>query len=149
MTATAALLPLGLDAIAYGCTSGASVMIGPKVVEDHQAAQPGVPVTNPMSAVMRRLRHWAFRRSVWSVLHGAVTAPMREFLARGGIDTVKEVSFGEADDAGWRGFPRRRLWRQFWRSGAGPGVEAVFSSCTNLRAFRHHRRRPRRIWTYR
>ena len=55
MTASADLLPEGLDAIGYGCTS-ASVLIGPDAVAHRmQQSQPDVPVTNPISAVLAAL----------------------------------------------------------------------------------------------
>ena len=55
MTATAALLPQGLDGVAYACTSGATI-IGPDRVEALvQMAHPGVPVTNPLSSVVAAL----------------------------------------------------------------------------------------------
>ena len=56
MPDVARLLPEGLDAIAYGCTS-ASVLIGADVVARQiGSVDPGVPVTNPISAVETALK---------------------------------------------------------------------------------------------
>lgn len=136
MTATAALLPAGMDAIAYGCTSGATV-IGPKRVEDLiQAAQPGVPVTNPMSAVIAALKALGVQKIAFvSPYVASVTAPMRAFMAENGIDTVAEVSFGQGDDPTVARIAEKSTLAAMLKVGANPEVEAVFSSCTNLRSF--------------
>ena len=136
MPASARLLPQGLDAIAYGCTS-ASVMIGPDVVQQTiGTVQPGVPVTNPISAVVTALNTLgASKIGLVTPYTAQVAGPMREFLARGGIETVKEVSFGEADDRRVARISEASTLAAILEAGAGDGVEAVFASCTNLRAF--------------
>ena len=136
MPASARLLPQGLDAIAYGCTS-ASVMIGPDVVQQTiGTVQPGVPVTNPISAVVTALNTLgASKIGLVTPYTAQVAGPMREFLARSGIETVKEVSFGEADDRKVARISEASTLAAILEAGAGDGVEAVFASCTNLRAF--------------
>ncbi|MEM7731570.1 MAG: aspartate/glutamate racemase family protein [Pseudomonadota bacterium] len=135
MVAAASLLPAGLHAIGYGCTS-ASVVIGPEAVaaQMHQV-QAGVPVTNPISAVVAGLEALGARRIAMVTPYlPQVVAPMRAFLEARGIEVLAENSFGECDD--------RRVARiaecstlQAMRDAMADGVEAVFSSCTNLRSF--------------
>lgn len=136
MTRIAELLPAGMDAIAYGCTSGATV-IGPRRVEELvQAAQPGVPVTNPMSAVIAALKALGVRKIAFvSPYVASVTAPMRAFMAENGIETVAEASFGVGNDRTVAKITERSTLAAMLEVGAREDVEAVFSSCTNLRSF--------------
>ena len=94
-----ALLPERLDAIGYGCTS-ASVLIGPEAVAERvRRVQPGVAVTDPISAVLSALGALDARRiALVTPYLPSVAAPMAAFLARHGIDVVSERSFGEGDD---------------------------------------------------
>ncbi len=136
MPASARLLPDGLEAIAYGCTS-ASVLIGPDVVAERIGeVQPGVPVTNPISAVISALGALNAKRiALITPYTAAVASPMREFLARSGIETLSEISFGEADDRKVARISEASTLAAMIEAGQTDGVEAVFASCTNLRAF--------------
>lgn len=136
MPASARLLPDALDAIAYGCTS-ASVFIGPDGVEGQvQSVQPGVPVTNPISAVVAALDALGARRiGLVTPYTAEVAAPMRHFLADHGVETLHEVSFGEGDDRKVARISQRSTKAAMLEAGRQPGVEAVFASCTNLGSF--------------
>jgi maleate isomerase len=136
MTGTAARLPDGLRAVAYACTSGATV-IGPGRVQDLvQAAHPNVPVTNPMSAVIAGLQALGARRiALVTPYVPQVTQPMVDYLARHGIEVVSEVSFGERDDWTVARIDEASSREAMLRAGREEGVEAVFASCTNLRTF--------------
>lgn len=138
MTSTAARLPEGLDAVAYGCTSGATI-IGPARVEALvQAAHPGVPVTNPMSATIAALHALSAKRiALVTPYVASVTEPMRAHMAAQGIDTVSEVSFGQQDDrtvARISEASTLAAMRAAVETAPGP-VDAIFASCTNLRCF--------------
>ncbi len=136
MPASAWLLPAALDAVAYGCTS-ASVLIGPEVVERQiQTVQPGVPVTNPITAVIAALTALGVKRiALVTPYTAAVAAPMRAFLADRGIQTVKEISFGEGDDRKVARISQASTLAAMLDAGRNDGVQAVFASCTNLGAF--------------
>lgn len=136
MPQAARLLPAGLAAVGYGCTS-ASVLIGPETVQAQvQTVQPGVPVTNPISAVIAALTALDARRIGLVTPYAAdVAGPMRAHLAATGIETLAEISFGEADDRKVARMDERSTLAAILEAGAAPGVEAVFASCTNLRAF--------------
>ena len=135
MVASASLLPQGLNAIGYGCTS-ASVFIGPDAVAAQMhKVQPDAPVTNPISGVLAGLEALGARRIAMVTPYASdVVAPMRAFLQERGVEVLSEQSFGERDD--------RRVARiseastlQAMCEAMADGVEAVFSSCTNLRSF--------------
>lgn len=136
MPRTAALLPTGLDAIAYACTSGATV-IGPEAVEERvQQVHPGTPVTNPISAVMAALDALGARRIAMVTPYVAeVTAPMRALLTECGVDVLSAVSFEEGDDHKVARISPESTRAAMIEAGHMPGVEAVFASCTNLQTF--------------
>lgn len=136
MTASAELLPEDLDAIGYGCTS-ASVVIGPDAVAAQMhKAQAGVPVTNPISAVVAALEALGARKIAMVTPYEAdVVAPMKAFLERAGIEVLSERSFGERDDRRVARIAETSTFEAIQAAGQADGVEAVFSSCTNLRSF--------------
>ena len=136
MTGTAARLPDGLRAVAYACTSGATV-IGPGRVQDLvQEAHAGVPVTNPMSSVIAGLRALGAKRiALVTPYVPQVTAPMIAYLAQHGIEVVSEVSFGQSEDWTVARIAEASTRAAMLEAGRAPGVEAVFASCTNLRTF--------------
>lgn len=136
MPEAARLLPDGLRAIGYGCTS-ASVFIGPESVENQiQSVHPGVPVTDPISAVIAALKALKVGKIGMVTPYSAdVARPMREFLGRHGIATVKEISFGVADDRKVAKISQRSTFTAMLEVGRADEVEAVFSSCTNLGSF--------------
>lgn len=136
MTASVELLPEELDAIGYGCTS-ASVVVGPDAVAAQMhKAKPGVPVTNPISGVIAGLAALGAKRIAMVTPYVAeVVAPMRAFLERNGIEVVTELSFGERDDRRVARIAESSTLAAIEEAGQVEGVEAVFSSCTNLRSF--------------
>ncbi|MCZ4352426.1 Asp/Glu racemase [Roseovarius aestuarii] len=136
MPRTAALLPDGLDAIGYACTSGATV-IGPETVEDCvQSAHPDTPVTNPISAIIAALDALNARRIAMVTPYVVdVTAPMRALLAECGVEVISEVSFQEVDDSKVARIDPASTHAAMIEAGHAPGVEAVFASCTNLQTF--------------
>ena len=136
MTHTAALLPRGLSALGYGCTS-ASAVIGPdEVARRMQTAQPGTPVTNPLSAVIAALQTLGVTRVAMVTPYVAeVNGPMRHALAGQGITVVSEASFGQKEDWTVARIAERSTLAAMVQAGRAAGVQAVFTSCTNLRTF--------------
>lgn len=136
MPEVAQLLPADLKAIAYGCTS-ASVFIGPDAVEKRvQSVQPGVPVTNPISGVIAALNALKVTRiGLVTPYTSEVAQPMRSYLSDRGIETAKELSFGEGDDTKVARISQRTTLQAMLEVGRVKGVEAVFASCTNLGSF--------------
>ncbi len=136
MTHTADLLPQGMNAIAYCCTSGATVIGPDKVANLVQAAHPDVPVTDPMTAVIAALGSLkASKIALVTPYVASVTGPMRDYLATHGIETLSEVSFGEGDDPTVARIAEASTLKAMLEAGRAEGVQAVFASCTNLRSF--------------
>lgn len=131
---SASLLPESVRAVGYACTS-ASVVIGPEAVASQvRQGRPGVAVTNPISAVIAALGHLGARRiGLVTPYLAEVVAPMRAHLSDHGIEVIREISFGEADD--------RRVARITEATTAtaarqvADGAQAIFLSCTNLQTF--------------
>lgn len=136
LAAAVGLLPQGLRVVGYGCTS-ASVFIGPDAVADQvRTVHPGVDVTNPISAVIEALAALEVSKIAMITPYSAeVAAPMRAFLEARGINVVREVSFGEEDDRRVARIPEQTTLEAIGAVMQGGGVEAVFTSCTNLRSF--------------
>ena len=136
LTRSAALLPQGLSVLGYGCTS-ASAIIGPEeVTRLVQAAQPGTPVTNPLSGVIAALRTLgAVRVAMVTPYVTGVNGPMRRALAGAGIEVVSEASFGQKEDWTVARISEASTREAMLAAGRAPGVQAVFTSCTNLRTF--------------
>lgn len=140
----AGLLPeaLGIDVLGYGCTS-ASTLIGEQRVSDAlRIAHPDVPNTNPISAVLAALSALSARRvAVVTPYSAEVTAGIVGLLAARRLDVVAAGSFLEESDAtvariteaAVANAVRRMVADAAVRGGGRP--DAVFVSCTSLRAF--------------
>ncbi len=136
LPAAAALLPPDLDAIGYGCTSGATV-IGPQnVAACIKGVMPGAAVSNPISAVAAALSALQVTRIAMVTPYiPAVTAPMRALLAGQGIEVVSEISFNESDDHTVARIAPHSTRAAMCEAARADGVQAVFASCTNLQTF--------------
>lgn len=134
----AALLPDAqpLSAIAYGCTS-ASTLIGPEGVAERLAAHhPGVPSTNPISAVMAACAHLGVTRLALVTPYVAeVSQAMQDLLSANGFEITAFGSFEQGDDSQVARIAEHSVLDAICQLGRADDVEAVFASCTNLRSF--------------
>ncbi len=132
----AGLLPQGLAAVAYACTSAATV-IGPEAVARLlTAVHPQARASDPLSAVIAALRALGARRiGLVSPYVPEITAPLRGWLAAAGIEAVEEVSFGQKDDWTVARITEPSTRAALLAAGGVAGCDAVFASCTNLRTF--------------
>ena len=136
LTAAAELILPGeaLDAVVFGCTS-ASVVIGDANVERAvQAAKPGVPVVTPIAAAIAGLRAMSARRiSVLTPYSVETSTPMAAHFEAQGF-TVDRFTCLELEDD--REMARIALDEivEFARTAVAPGSEALFVSCTAVRA---------------
>jgi maleate isomerase len=136
MTRTAALLPKGLSAVAYACTSGATIIGSDTVAELIKAAHPGTAVTDPLAAVIAALKALGVTRIAMVTPYVAeVTRPMRALLAAEGIEVVSEITFGQKEDWTVARITEASTEAAMLAAAKVDGVEAVFASCTNLRTF--------------
>ena len=136
MTRTAALLPKGLSAVAYACTSGSTIIGSDRVARLVGEAHPETAVTNPLAAVIAALGALGVTRIAMVTPYVTeVSGPMRAALAEAGITVVSEVSFGQKEDWTVARITEASTEAAMLAAGQADGVEAVFASCTNLRSF--------------
>lgn len=123
-----------LDAVIYGCTS-ASVCIGDDVVRAQVAkGKPGCPVITPISGALNGLRAMGARRiSVLTPYTVETTRPMATMFEAEGLALDRVTCLNMTDD---RDMARIALddLVELAASAADPASEAVFISCTAVRA---------------
>ncbi|MGF1624963.1 MAG: ectoine utilization protein EutA [Alphaproteobacteria bacterium] len=137
LTEGAALILPGedLDAIYYACTA-ASVAIGDAVVvEAIRAAKPDVPATTPTLAARAAFLALGVRRlALLTPYTRAVTEDMAAYFRAAGLEIARATCFGLEDDR-----EMARLTGDAIVAAAqatiGDDDEALFVSCTALRAF--------------
>jgi len=136
LPAAAALLPQGaLDVIGYACTSGTAVLgedkVGTLIAETH----PGVPLTNPLSALKAACRSLGVRRlGLVSPYVAGVSDRLRALLSDAGIEVTAFGTFGEKRERIVARISPASVIAALAEIGGAPECEAVFASCTNLRA---------------
>lgn len=123
-----------LDAICYSCTS-ASVVIGEEKISDaiHEA-KPGVPVITPTDAAIRGLTALGKRRiSILTPYSVETTRPVARYFADRGFAIESVACLGFEDD---REMARiaPSAWVDLARGAVTPTAEALFISCTAVRA---------------
>ncbi|MEL6793150.1 MAG: Asp/Glu racemase [Pseudomonadota bacterium] len=137
LPSTAALLPdRPFDVIGYGCTSGAT-LIGPeRVTELVSGARETKAMTDPLTATIAACEALGVRRIGFLTPYVAeVSAAMRAALEAAGLEIAGFVSFEEAEERVVARISQRSTAEAICALGGTEGVEAVFASCTNLRAF--------------
>lgn len=134
LTETAALLPPGLDAIAYACTSASTVIGSDRVAALIQAAHPGVAVADPIASVEEALRALRAKRIGFVTPYTAdVSAAMRGRLEAAGFAIAAFASFEEGDDPTVARITEASTLRAVRAVGFESEIDAVFVACTNLR----------------
>jgi maleate isomerase len=134
--AAATLLPgIPMEVIGYGCTS-ASVVIGEdKVAAAIQAEKPDCPVTTPITAGVAALGHLGARRiGLLTPYVEEVNAPLRAHFQTHGIEIAVAATFSEPDDNRAGMITPASIRDAALDLFKGRGLEAVFISCTSLRA---------------
>ncbi len=136
LTEGAALILPGerLDAVCYSCTAASAVIGEDAVRAAIQVAKPGVPVVTPTAAGVAGLRAVGARRiSLLTPYTVATTRPMVEYFARAGFEIAHAACLGFDDDREMARIAPRALV-EIARSAMQPGADALFISCTALRA---------------
>lgn len=124
---------LEFDAIAYACTSGATVIGTDRVAALILGAAKVRAVTDPLTATMAALSHVGARRiALVSPYVAEVSDSMRAVLARHSVETVTFASFEEQVEARVARIAPASIRDAAMRIGQGPEADAVFLSCTNL-----------------
>jgi len=136
LPAAAALLPgERLDVIGYACTSGATVLGEERVAALIAQAHPGVPVTNPLTALKAACGSLGVARlGLVSPYVAEVSDLLRGALSEAGIEITAFASFGEKRERLVARISPASVIEAMMEVGQAGGCEAVFASCTNLRA---------------
>jgi maleate isomerase len=123
-----------LDAVCYSCTA-ASVVIGDAEIETAiRKAKPGVPVVTPPLAAVRGLKAFGARRiSVLTPYTIETSRPMPAYFAAHGFDIASFTCLGFDDDREMARIKPASLV-DLARQATAPDAEALFISCTGLRA---------------
>ena len=137
LTATAALLPgeAGIQVIGYGCTSGATVLGEATVERLVRQAHPGVKVSNPLTALKAACRALGVRRlGLLSPYEPPVSAALIAALEADGIEIAGFSSFDQKEERLVVRISTGSIIDAMLHVGAQAPCDAVFASCTNLRA---------------
>lgn len=133
----ASLLPpsLAYDVIGYGCTSASSVLGSDAVARQVRAGAEARAVTNPLDAVLAALTALNARRIGFLTPYAPdVSAALRAALEAGGVEIARFASFEEPEEHRVARIAPASTREAILALGAAPEVDAVFASCTNLRA---------------
>lgn len=130
----ARLLPRAarFDAVAYGCTSG-TTLIGAEAVAEMLRQGVDTPmVTDPLTAALAALRALGVQRlGLVTPYVESIAAPVRDAFATAGFAVGETLTFGEAVEARVARISPESI--KAAARAAAKGADAVFLSCTNLR----------------
>lgn len=134
-----------LDVMIYGCTTG-TVAIGEAEIERLiQEARPGIPVTNPISALRAACRALGAKRvSLLTPYTRPVNDALAETLTGAGLEVLNVAGFGLDDDAAITGVPSAAILDAA-PVALDPEAEVLFISCTGLRVVTILRELERRL----
>lgn len=134
----AALLPVTrqLDAVGYGCTSGATVIGQAEVARAVREHHPCSQVTDPMTAVVTALRTLECHRIAFLTPYVAhVSEAMRTLLEREGFEITAYASYEQSNEATVARITEASVLDAITEVGSAKEADCVFASCTNLRSF--------------
>ena len=123
-----------IDAICYGCTS-ATVVIGDHLIESaiHEV-KPGVPVVTPSAAGAVGLKAVGAKRiSILTPYTIEVSTPFVDYFASHGFEVLNLECLGLLDDREIARVSRETILDAA-KTAAAPEADAIFLSCTALRA---------------
>jgi maleate isomerase len=125
----------GIDAVGYACTSAASVLGETTVTELITGVLPDMPVTNPLTALKAACRALGVQRiAIVSPYVEDVAGALNRALEESGVDVAAFGSFGEKEERVVARISPASIRNAMMEVGASRDCDAVFASCTNLRA---------------
>ena len=136
LPAAAALLPqeADFDAVAYGCTSGTTLIGVDRVRALVQGAVKTRHVAQPLSATLAAFAALEVASiGLVSPYIDTVSGPMRQTFEAAGYAVPAMVSFGEEVEANVARIDPASIHAAALEVGSNPEVQVVFLSCTNLR----------------
>ena len=134
---SAALMPaeFGFDAIGYGCTSAATIIGEARVDRLIKSVHPNAKTTNPITACKAALH--AVNVTSLALLTPyaiSVTQAMQDNLGAAGFDVTAVATFNQTDDFTVARITSQSIYDAVIEIGRNEACEAVFISCTSLRA---------------
>jgi maleate isomerase len=137
ITECASLLVPGmpLDVVAYGCTC-ASVLMGDEAVfERIHAARPDVDCTSPATAALAALKALGISRmALLTPYRHDITQAVRGYFRERGLEVPLMGYFDQQDDGLVARIRKASILSAAIELGSHDHVDAVFISCTTLRA---------------
>lgn len=136
LTAAASLFPRGrtLDAVGFGCTSGAAEIGPDRIADQVRAGVPARRVTEPVSALVAACRDLKIRKLAFlSPYVQSVSERLRIALAEHGVETPVFGTFAEPEEAKVARIDATSLRNAATALAVGSDVDAIFLSCTNLK----------------
>ena len=133
----ASLLPdyLGVTAIGYGCTSGATIIGEDRVADIIAKSHPGVPSTNPLTAAKAAFKALGVSRlGLLTPYTPDLTEAMQARFNEAGISVQVVGSYYEDSDAVVGKIDAASILKGAVSVGSSDDVDAVFVSCTSIRA---------------
>ena len=131
----AALLPEGLDAIGYGCTSGSTIIGEAEITRLIQTAHPTAQAANPLTAAKAALKTLNVRRPAFVTPYAPeVSAAMRAELEKAGCQIAGFGSFEEDQDPKVARITPKSCLNAILQTAKSEKCDSVFIACTNLRA---------------
>ncbi len=134
----AGLLPknVSFGAIAYACTSGAT-MIGQHVIRSKiQEHHPNVPVTDPITGAIAGFKALGVKKLGFLTPYvPEVSSSMRQLLEDNDLQVSEFGSFEQEQENVVARISESSTLDAIVQVGAASDCEAVFVSCTNLRTF--------------
>ncbi len=141
LPAAAGLLPVAvdLDVVGYGCTSGSTIIGEEKVAEAVRSGlgegYAALPVTNPLTAVKAAFQALKVQKIGFVTPYlPEVTGAMRAHLEAQGFEIPTVASFNQSEEEIVARITPTSIEAAILQVGRSPDCEAVFVSCTNLRA---------------
>ena len=136
IAAAAALIKPGipLDALAYGCTSGAMVIGEDRVFALLREAWPDKPCTTPITAALAGLRLLGARRiALLTPYIDEINQSMHRYIEARDITVAAMGSFNNGNDNEVARISAASLEAAILELGSQNSVDAVFIACTSLR----------------
>lgn len=122
------------DAVAYACTSGATLLGRARVAELVRQGRAADLVLDPLGAVIADCEMRGITRlAMVSPYTADIGQPVAEALGAAGIAIVRATHMGEAVEANVARIARASVVEAARRVAAEGGIDGLFLSCTNLR----------------
>jgi maleate isomerase len=131
----ALILPgVGLDVVAFGCTSATMTLGEDAVFAEIRKARPDVACTTPVTAALAAFRALGAKSiALLTPYAPEINASLIAYFRRRGVGVAAFATFDRRDDRDAARVSVESIEQATLSLASAPGVEAVFVSCTSLR----------------